>query len=157
MAKRASNKNVNKTPASTNTEEISKVEDQAAVAPETNTEEGSPIIEEQESLVDDVNTEEPSNIDAKPSIELETDTQDESSKNEEESASEDTQEPNKRPAKKVRFFTDENGNKWGFTRKTPKSFRFNGVVKKQAQWLKDEDAMEMLVYGNSTYVKQIKK
>lgn len=54
------------------------------------------------------------------------------------------------------YFEDENGNKFGFTKRTPDKFRFNGVIKTQAQWLQDEDAMEMLIYGNSMYINQLK-
>lgn len=54
------------------------------------------------------------------------------------------------------YFEDENGNKFGFTKRTPEKFRFNGVIKTQAQWLQDEDAMEMLIYGNSMYINQLK-
>lgn len=54
------------------------------------------------------------------------------------------------------FFEDENGNKFGFTKRTPEKFRFNGVIKTQAEWLQDEDAMEMLIYGNSMYINQLK-
>ena len=53
------------------------------------------------------------------------------------------------------FFEDENGVKWGFTKRTPDKFRFNGVIKSQAEWLQDEDAMEMLIYGNSMYINQL--
>ena len=64
----------------------------------------------------------------------------------------------KRPIGKKRlFFEDENGKKWGFNSKVPPKFRFNGLVKTKEKWLEDKDAMEMLVYGKSMYVKQIKK
>jgi hypothetical protein len=53
------------------------------------------------------------------------------------------------------FFEDENGGKWGFTKRTPEKFRFNGVIKNKAEWLQDEDAMEMLIYGNSMYINQL--
>lgn len=53
------------------------------------------------------------------------------------------------------YFEDENGQKYGFTKRTPEKFRFNGVIKTQAEWLQDEDAMEMLIYGNSMYIKQL--
>jgi hypothetical protein len=53
------------------------------------------------------------------------------------------------------FFEDENGQKYGFTKRTPEKFRFNGVIKSQAEWLKDADAMEMLVYGNSMYIERL--
>jgi hypothetical protein len=55
------------------------------------------------------------------------------------------------------IYTDPENRKWGFTKRTPKKFRFNGVIKTQADWIKDDEAMEMLVYGNSTYVQQIKE
>lgn len=53
------------------------------------------------------------------------------------------------------YFEDENGQRFGFTKRTPEKFRFNGVIKTQAEWLKDTDAMEMLVYGNSMYIKPL--
>ena len=56
-----------------------------------------------------------------------------------------------------KFFEDENGIKWGFNFKTPPKFRFNGVVKTKQEWLEDHDAMELLVYGKSAYVIQLKK
>ncbi|CAL2105494.1 hypothetical protein T190115A13A_160027 [Tenacibaculum sp. 190524A02b] len=53
-------------------------------------------------------------------------------------------------------FEDDKGYKYGFSDRTPTSFRFNGIVKTQEEWLKDQDAMEMLVFGNCTYIKKIK-
>jgi N-acetylmuramoyl-L-alanine amidase CwlA len=74
--------------------------------------------------------------------------------------SENSSAPKKEVAKKAKkpaptYFEDENGQKYGFTKRTPKKFRFNGAIKSQAEWLKDVDAMEMLVYGNSMYIERL--
>jgi hypothetical protein len=57
----------------------------------------------------------------------------------------------------VLFYTDSNSTKWVFKKDTPDAFRFNGLVRTKQEWLQDEDAMEMLVYGRSTYVQKLKK
>lgn len=49
------------------------------------------------------------------------------------------------------------GIEYGFTATAPASFRFMGFVKTQEQWIADDDAMELMVSGNLSYVKPVKK
>lgn len=54
------------------------------------------------------------------------------------------------------FFEDERGTKYVFRSNAPKSFRYNGEVKTQEEWLQDEDAMEQLSLGKSIFIQKIK-
>jgi len=49
------------------------------------------------------------------------------------------------------------GIEYGFVTTAPASFRFMGFVKTQEEWIADDDAMELMVSGNLSYVKPIKK
>lgn len=53
-------------------------------------------------------------------------------------------------------YTDKNGSKFGFTKTTPKSFRFNGRLRTKKEWIKDRDVMEALISGRSNFVKPLK-
>lgn len=46
---------------------------------------------------------------------------------------------------------------YGFSAAAPASFRFMGFVKTQEEWIADDDAMDLMVSGNLSYVKPIKK
>lgn len=46
---------------------------------------------------------------------------------------------------------------YGFAANAPASFRFMGFVKTQEEWIADKDTMELMVSGNLSYVKPIKK
>lgn len=46
---------------------------------------------------------------------------------------------------------------YGFVATAPASFRFMGFVKTQEEWIADDDAMELMVSGNLSYVKPVKK
>lgn len=50
-----------------------------------------------------------------------------------------------------------NGSFYGFKKSAPERFNFLGVNRTQEEWMKDEDAMELLISGNSSFVKPIKK
>jgi hypothetical protein len=54
-------------------------------------------------------------------------------------------------------FKSGNGREYQFSEKAPGEFRFAGVVKTQSEWIEDEDAMEIMVSGNLSYVKPLKK
>lgn len=49
------------------------------------------------------------------------------------------------------------GIEYGFSAAAPASFRFMGFVKTQEEWIADNDTMELMVSGNLSYVKPIKK
>lgn len=49
------------------------------------------------------------------------------------------------------------GIEYGFTATAPASFRFMGFVKTHEEWIADNDAMDLMVSGNLSYVKPIKK
>lgn len=53
--------------------------------------------------------------------------------------------------------TRKNGIEYGFHPTAPASFRFMGCVKTQEEWIADEDAMDLMISGNLSYVKPIKK
>lgn len=42
-----------------------------------------------------------------------------------------------------------------FSKKAPAKFRFAGVVKTQEEWVKDKEAMELMISGNIAYVKLV--
>jgi len=46
---------------------------------------------------------------------------------------------------------------YGFAANAPASFRFMGFVKTQEEWIADKDAMDLMISGNLSYVKPIKK
>lgn len=50
-----------------------------------------------------------------------------------------------------------NGIEYGFSASAPGSFRFMGIVKTQEEWISDHDAMDLMVSGNLSYVKPLKK
>lgn len=50
-----------------------------------------------------------------------------------------------------------NGTFYAFRKTAPARFNFAGANKTQEEWLQDKDAMELLVLGNSSFVKPIKK
>lgn len=50
-----------------------------------------------------------------------------------------------------------NGSVYAFRKTAPARFNFLGVNKSQEEWLQDPDAMELLIAGNSSYVKSLKK
>lgn len=54
-------------------------------------------------------------------------------------------------------FKASSGKEYRFTAKAPAAFRFAGVVKTQEDWLKDKEAMELLILGNSSYLEVIFK
>ncbi|MFA5296594.1 MAG: hypothetical protein WC389_00120 [Lutibacter sp.] len=47
------------------------------------------------------------------------------------------------------------GRKFSFTKKAPKHLKVLGVVHSQAELVKNKEAMEFLIYGNSFFVEQI--
>lgn len=49
-----------------------------------------------------------------------------------------------------------NKKEYQFTKSAPAAFRFAGVVKTQAEWIEDKDAMEIMVSGNLSYLKPVK-
>jgi len=53
----------------------------------------------------------------------------------------------------VHTLTD--GRKFSFTKKAPKHLKVLGVVHSQAELVKNKEAMEFLIYGNSFFVEQI--
>nr|WP_315245140.1 hypothetical protein [uncultured Flavobacterium sp.] len=57
--------------------------------------------------------------------------------------------------------TDEtislNGIDYQFSEKAPESFKFMGVIRTQKEWITDSDAMELMISGNLSYVKPLKK
>jgi hypothetical protein len=50
-----------------------------------------------------------------------------------------------------------NGSFYAFKKTAPARFNFLGVNKTQEEWLQDKDIMELLISGNSSFVKLIKK
>lgn len=50
-----------------------------------------------------------------------------------------------------------NGRSYSFKKTAPARFNFLGKNRSQAEWLEDKDAMELLIGGNSSYVKLLKK
>jgi hypothetical protein len=50
-----------------------------------------------------------------------------------------------------------NGSVYAFKKNAPERFNFLGVNRTQEEWLKDKDAMELLISGNSSFVKPLKK
>lgn len=50
-----------------------------------------------------------------------------------------------------------NGRLYGFKKTAPARFNFAGTNRTQEEWLQDKDAMELLVLGNSSFVKPVKK
>lgn len=50
---------------------------------------------------------------------------------------------------------DKSGAKFTFSNKAPQRFNFNGRNKSRKDWIKDDQAMEALVNGNSIFIKQI--
>ena len=50
-----------------------------------------------------------------------------------------------------------NGSFYGFKKTAPARFNFLGTNRTQEEWLQDKDAMELLVLGNSSFVKPLKK
>lgn len=59
--------------------------------------------------------------------------------------------------KTTEAFELESGKKYVFAEDAPEKFRFAGVVKTQKEWLGDKDAMELMILGNLSFIKQIKK
>jgi hypothetical protein len=51
----------------------------------------------------------------------------------------------------------KNGILYGFSATAPGSFRFMSIVKTQEEWIADDDAMDLMVSGNLSYVKPLKK
>jgi len=51
----------------------------------------------------------------------------------------------------------KNGIEYGFSATAPASFRFMGYVKTQAEWIDDKESMDLMVSGNLSYVKPLKK
>ena len=58
----------------------------------------------------------------------------------------------KKATAKVDSYTDKNGQTWVFKANAPKKFRYNGKVATQEEWLKDADAMEMMIAGELSYL-----
>jgi hypothetical protein len=52
---------------------------------------------------------------------------------------------------------DLNGSLYAFRKSAPARFNFLGTNRTQEEWLQDEVAMELLIAGNSSFVKPIKK
>ncbi|NRT11519.1 hypothetical protein [Flavobacterium sp. 14A] len=52
---------------------------------------------------------------------------------------------------------DFNGSTYGFKKTAPARFNFLGVNRSQEEWIQDKDAMELLISGNSSFVKLLKK
>ena len=50
-----------------------------------------------------------------------------------------------------------NSIEYGFYEKAPESFKFMGVIKTQEEWIEDVEAMNLMVSGNLSYVKPLKK
>lgn len=50
-----------------------------------------------------------------------------------------------------------NGSVYAFKKTAPARFNFLGTNRTQEEWLQDKDAMELLILGNSSFVKPIKK
>ena len=50
-----------------------------------------------------------------------------------------------------------NGRSYSFKKTAPERFNFLGQNRSQAEWLNDADAMELLIGGNSSYIKLLKK
>lgn len=50
-----------------------------------------------------------------------------------------------------------NGSYYAFKKTAPARFNFLGANKTQEEWLQDKDVMELLISGNSSFVKLIKK
>jgi BMFP domain-containing protein YqiC len=50
-----------------------------------------------------------------------------------------------------------NGREYGFSDSAPERFNFLGQNKSQAEWLADEDAMELLIAGKNSFITQIRK
>jgi hypothetical protein len=51
----------------------------------------------------------------------------------------------------------KNGIEYGFSATAPASFRFAGFVKNQSEWIEDLESMDLMVSGNLSYVKPLKK
>ena len=58
----------------------------------------------------------------------------------------------KKATEKVDSYTDKNGQVWAFKPNAPKKFRYNGKVATQEEWLRDADAMEMMITGELSYL-----
>jgi hypothetical protein len=52
---------------------------------------------------------------------------------------------------------DLDGSLYAFKKSAPARFNFLGTNRTQEEWLQDEVAMELLIAGNSSFVKPIKK
>lgn len=54
-------------------------------------------------------------------------------------------------------YKSKSGKEFRFKEKAPAAFRFLGKLQTQEVWIADEEAMELMVLGNLSYVEQIKK
>lgn len=54
-------------------------------------------------------------------------------------------------------YKSKSGKEYRFKEKAPAAFRFLGKLQTQEAWIADEEAMELMVLGNLSYVEQIKK
>lgn len=54
-------------------------------------------------------------------------------------------------------YKSKSGKEYRFKEKAPAAFRFLGKLQTQEDWIADEEAMELMVLGNLTYVEQLKK
>jgi len=63
-------------------------------------------------------------------------------------------ETTEEPAPDTIFY---NGREYGFAASAPDRFNFLGQNRSLAEWLADEDAMELLIAGKNSFVTQIKK
>jgi hypothetical protein len=52
---------------------------------------------------------------------------------------------------------DFQGREYSFTKDAGDGFRFNDVYKTLEEWVEDEIALELLIKGNSSLIKQINK
>jgi len=59
-----------------------------------------------------------------------------------------------KPAKGA-VYTDKHGRKWRFSKKTPKQFRYNNVIKSVEDWIKDKEAMEEFIAGNLHWLERV--
>lgn len=65
--------------------------------------------------------------------------------------------PNAKAPEETLGVIELDGRSYSFKKTTPERFNFLGKNRSQAEWLEDKDAMELLIGGNSSYIKLLKK